>query len=118
MLPHGSYLVNLAQEDSEKAKQAYEAFLDDLLRCEALDIKLYNFHPGWTGSAPRPSAIGRIAAALNRAHAATANVVPVLETMAGSGNVIGSTFADLRDIINLVSDKSRIGVCIDTCKSV
>ena len=115
VLPHGSYLVNLAQEDPDKANQAYNAFLDDLLRCDALGIKLYNFHPGWTGSASRPSAIGRIASALNRALTVTTTVTPVLETMAGSGNVIGSTFEDLRDIITLVDDKARIGVCMDTC---
>ncbi|MCJ1358133.1 MAG: hypothetical protein MMC33_008131 [Icmadophila ericetorum] len=117
ILPHGSYLVNLAQEDPEKAKQAYDAFLDDLYRCEALGIKLYNFHPGNTGSATRSSAISRIANALNRAHAATKTVKPVLENMAGGGNVIGSTFEDLRDIISQIEDKSRIGVCIDTCHS-
>ena len=115
ILPHGSYLVNLAQEDAEKAKQAYTSFLEDLQRCEALGIKLYNFHPGWTGSHPRPSAIARLAKALNRAHLATKTVVPVLETMAGGGNVIGSTFEDLRDIIALIDDKTRIGVCLDTC---
>lgn len=43
ILPHGSYLVNLAQEDETKAKQAYSSFLDDLHRCEALGISLYNF---------------------------------------------------------------------------
>lgn len=43
VLPHGSYLVNLAQEDKAKAKQAYDSFLDDLRRCEALGIQLYNF---------------------------------------------------------------------------
>lgn len=43
ILPHGSYLVNLAQEDKAKAKQAYDSFVDDLKRCEALGIKLYNF---------------------------------------------------------------------------
>ena len=115
VLPHGSYLVNLAQEDKQKAKQGFDAFLDDLKRCDSLGIRLYNFHPGWTGSATRSSAIERIAKALNQAHAATASVAPVLETMAGSGNVVGSTFEDLRDIISLVDDKSRIGVCIDTC---
>lgn len=117
ILPHGSYLVNLAQEDPDKAKQAYDAFIDDLHRCEALGIKLYNFHPGNTGSATRSSAITRIASALNRAHKATKMVKPVLENMAGGGNVIGSTFEDLRDIISQVEDKSRIGVCIDTCHS-
>ena len=115
VLPHGSYLVNLAQEESEKANQAYNAFVDDLHRCEALGIKLYNFHPGSTGSHPRPSAITRIAKTLNRAHLATKTVIPVLETMASGGNVVGSTFEDLRDIIALIDDKDRIGVCIDTC---
>lgn len=117
VLPHGSYLVNLAQADVEKAEQAYTCFLDDLQRCEALGIRLYNFHPGNTGPHPRPVAIGRIAAALNKAHKATSTVVTLLENMAGSGNVIGSTFEDLRDIIALIDDKSRIGVCIDTCHS-
>lgn len=115
VLPHGSYLVNLAQADPEKAEQAYGCFLDDLKRCEALGIKLYNFHPGNTGSNPRPEAIARIAAQLNKAHKATQNVITVLENMAGSGNVIGSTWEDLRDIIALIDDKSRVGVCIDTC---
>lgn len=138
ILPHGSYLVNLAQEDAEKSKQAYTAFLDDLHRCESLGIKLYNFQyafpfplphfpplklthpppsnsPGASGSSPRESAIARIAKHLNAAHAATSSVIPVLETMAGGGTVLGSTFSDLADIIALVDDKSRIGVCLDTC---
>ncbi|KAI1814071.1 xylose isomerase-like protein [Poronia punctata] len=114
-LPHGSYLVNLAQAEKEKADQAYDAFVDDLQRCESLGIKLYNFHPGNTNGDARESAIGRIAAQLNRAHEATKSVITVLENMAGQGNVIGSTFEDLRDIIALVEDKGRVGVCIDTC---
>ncbi|VZH93545.1 unnamed protein product [Fusarium fujikuroi] len=114
-LPHGSYLVNLAQADEEKADQAYKSFLDDLERCEQLGIRLYNFHPGSTGGDARPAAIARIAAQLNKSHRATKTVITVLENMAGSGNVIGSTWEDLRDIIALVEDKSRVGVCIDTC---
>ena len=115
VLPHGSYLVNLAQEEEDKAKQAYDAFLDDLKRCDALGIRLYNFHPGNTGSKPRAEAIARIADAVNRAHKETKSVIPVLENMAGGGNVVGSTFEDLRDTIALIKDKSRVGVCIDTC---
>ncbi|KAF4332749.1 AP endonuclease 1 [Fusarium beomiforme] len=114
-LPHGSYLVNLAQADEAKADQAYLSFLDDLQRCEQLGIRLYNFHPGSTGGDTRPAAIARIAAQLNKSHKATKTVITVLENMAGSGNVIGSTWEDLRDIIALVEDKSRVGVCIDTC---
>ncbi|KAL9021458.1 MAG: hypothetical protein Q9185_001355 [Variospora sp. 1 TL-2023] len=117
IVPHGSYLVNLAQEDPGKAKQAYETFVEDLRRCEALGIKLYNFHPGTTNNQPRPAAIARIASALNRALTATATVTPLLETMAGSGTVIGSTFADLASILRLIDEKhkSRVGVCLDTC---
>ena len=116
VLPHGSYLVNLAQAEPDKAAQAYSGFIDDLHRCESLGIKFYNFHPGSTGSHPRPAAISRIAKALNKAHKETQTVVPVLETMATRGsNIIGSTFEDLRDIINEVEDKDRIGVCLDTC---
>lgn len=114
-LPHGSYLVNLAQAEPDKATQAYNHFVDDLSRCEELGIRLYNFHPGSTGGDTKKAACGRIAAQLNKAHKATKSVVTVLENMAGSGNVVGSTWEDLRDIIALVEDKERVGVCIDTC---
>ncbi|KAL0939135.1 DNA-(apurinic or apyrimidinic site) lyase [Colletotrichum truncatum] len=115
VLPHGSYLVNLAQADAAKAKQAYTSFLDDLQRCEQLGVKLYNFHPGNTGGEAREEACGRIAAQLNAAHKATKTVVTVLENMAGAGNVIGTKFEDLKQIIDNVEDKERVGVCIDTC---
>jgi AP endonuclease-1 len=115
ILPHGSYLVNLAQADAAKATQAFDNFLDDLKRCEALGIGLYNFHPGSTGGEPMAAACARIAAQLNKAHKATSSVVTLLENMCGSGNVIGSRFEELRDVIALVDDKSRVGVCIDTC---
>ncbi|KAK4165701.1 xylose isomerase-like protein [Cladorrhinum sp. PSN259] len=115
VLPHGSYLVNLAQADPEKANQAYGNFLDDLQRCEALNIALYNFHPGNTGGAPMVEACARIAAQLNKAHKATTSVITVIENMCGAGNVVGGRFEDIRDIIAGVEDKSRVGVCIDTC---
>ncbi|KAL1870476.1 DNA-(apurinic or apyrimidinic site) lyase [Diaporthe australafricana] len=117
VLPHGSYLVNLAQADKAKADQAYDNFVDDLKRCDALGIRLYNFHPGSTGGETMASACGRIAAQLNRSHRATRSVVTVLENMCGHGNIIGGRFEDLRDIIAGVDDKARVGVCIDTCHS-
>jgi AP endonuclease 1 len=119
VLPHGSYLVNLAQEEPAKAKQAYDAFLDDLKRCEELGIKLYNFHPGASGSSTAAPAITRIASGLNNALSATSTVMPVLENMAGSGTVIGSTFESLASVISQIKPdlQHRIGVCIDTCHS-
>lgn len=116
-LPHGSYLVNLAHPDPVRKKQAYDSFFDDLTRCHALGIRLYNFHPGNANATTREEGIRIIAENLNRAHAdpATGKVVTVLETMASLGNTIGGTFSDLAAIINLVKDKSRVGVCLDTC---
>ncbi|CDI84401.1 endonuclease V, putative [Eimeria praecox] len=116
VLPHGSYLINVANPDKTKQENAYNALLDDLQRCESLGIKLYNIHPGSTvGDCSKEDGIRNIAAAVNRAHKDTKFVVVVLENMAGQKNVVGSKFEDLRDIINLVEDKARVGVCLDTC---
>lgn len=117
IVPHGSYLVNLATADKDKAKQSYDAFIDDLRRCEALGIKHYNFHPGGAGTSTVDEAISRLAANLNRALSETSTVVPLLENMAGHGTLLGGRFSDLRDVIAQIKPefKSRIGVCIDTC---
>ncbi|KAJ5662698.1 DNA-(apurinic or apyrimidinic site) lyase 1 [Penicillium macrosclerotiorum] len=119
VLPHGSYLVNLAQNDKAKAKQAYDAFLDDLRRCEALGIRLYNFHPGSTNQTPLPEALSRLADSLTKAISETSTVIPVLETMCGHGNTIGGSLSEFRDLLALIPKEhhSRIGICIDTCHS-
>ncbi|KAI0757941.1 xylose isomerase-like protein [Fomes fomentarius] len=116
ILPHGSYLVNLGNPDEEKREKSYKCFLDDLKRCEQLGLQLYNFHPGSTvGVATMKESIALIAECINRAHKETESVVIVLENMAGSGNVIGSRFSELGEIIKQVVDKTRVGVCLDTC---
>ncbi|KAJ5872102.1 Endodeoxyribonuclease IV [Penicillium soppii] len=119
ILPHGSYLVNLAQSDKAKSKQAYTSFLDDLRRCEALGIKLYNFHPGSTNQTPLPEALSRLAEMLTQAITETKTVIPVLETMCGHGNSIGGALSEFRDLLALIPEEhhSRIGICVDTCHS-
>ena len=116
-VPHGSYLVNLAHPDPERKKQAFASFLNDLIRCHKLGIKLYNFHPGNANATTREEGIKLIAKNINQAHQdpETGNVVTVLETMASLGNTIGGTFGDIGAIIALVKDQSRVGVCLDTC---
>lgn len=116
-MPHGSYLVNLAHGAPDREAQAYDAFLDDLRRCEALGIRLYNFHPGAASTSPLPEAITRLANQLNKALSATSTVTPVLENMAGGGTVIGSRFSDMGAVISQIAPehRHRIGVCIDTC---
>ena len=117
IVPHGSYLVNLATEDADKLKQSYDTFVNDLHRCEALGICHYNFHPGGAGQSPLGEAITRLANNLNRALSETKTVVPLLENMAGHGTLIGGRFSDLRDVIAQIKPEyeNRIGVCIDTC---
>ncbi|KAI5451430.1 DNA-(apurinic or apyrimidinic site) lyase [Naganishia albida] len=116
ILPHGSYLINLGQPDATKRETSYKCFLDDLQRCEQLGIKLYNWHPGSTvGACTKSEALKNVADSINRAHEETTSVVCVIENMAGAGNVLGSTFEELAEIIEQVTDKDRVGVCIDTC---
>lgn len=117
IVPHGSYLVNLASADPDMTKKSYDVFLDDLQRCEELGIKHYNFHPGAAGPAPFDEAIARLANNLNRALAETKTVVPLLENMATRGSIIGGRFSDLSAVIKLIKPEfqHRIGVCIDTC---
>lgn len=116
VLPHGSYLVNLGNPDEAKRQKSFNCFLDDLQRCEQLALELYNFHPGSTvGQATKEESIALIAECINNAHKATKYITIVIENMAGSGNVIGSQFSELKGIIDHVEDKTRVGVCLDTC---
>ncbi|OJD29053.1 ap endonuclease 1 [Diplodia corticola] len=118
IVPHGSYLVNLAHTDPDRAQQAYDSFADDLSRCNQLGIQLYNFHPGNAASSTREAALHQLASQLNRSHQdpSSGAVLTLLETMAvPSGNTIGGTFDELAAVIALVADKSRVGVCLDTC---
>jgi AP endonuclease-1 len=70
-----------------------------------------------TGGSTKEEGYTAIAKGINQAHKATSSVVLLLENMAAkpTSNVIGPRFEDLRDIIALVEDKSRVGVCLDTC---
>lgn len=115
ILPHGLYFINLANPDPEKEEKAYGSFLDDLQRCEKLNIGLYNFHPGSSLDGLHEEALQRLAKNINRAIEATSFVKIVIENMAGHGNLIGSNLQDIRDVIDMVDDKSRVGVCVDTC---
>ncbi|KAH9386171.1 uncharacterized protein NEMAJ01_1067 [Nematocida major] len=116
LLPHASYLINLAQPDAEKAKKSYGLFLDELTRCDQLEIPLCNIHPGSNvAKLPIKAACQLISENINRAHKETKSVTVVIENMAGQGNTVGSKFKELRMIIDGVENKERIGVCLDTC---
>lgn len=116
ILPHNSYLTNLGNPELEKRQQSVEAFIDEMRRCQELGIDRLNFHPGSYLKLITPEqCITYIAEGINRALQETRDVCAVLENTAGQGTNLGYTFEQLAEIISLVKDHTRIGVCIDTC---
>ncbi|GAB00058.1 uncharacterized protein L969DRAFT_54836 [Mixia osmundae IAM 14324] len=116
IVTHMAYLINLANPDPNKHEQAFEAFVDEMQRAHQLGIKLVNFHPGSTvGECTREAGLAAVASAINRAHERVPSVTVLIETMAETNNKLGGAFTDLAAIIDDVHDKSRIGVCFDTC---
>ncbi|VDB83335.1 unnamed protein product [Peniophora sp. CBMAI 1063] len=116
VLPHGNYLVNMGNPDADVREKSYACFVDELKRCEALELTLFNFHPGSTvGACTVEESLKYIAECINRAHQETQTVCIVIENMAGAGNVVGGEFEHIAKIIEQVRDKTRVGVCVDTC---
>ncbi len=118
ILPHDSYLINLGHPEAEGLEKSREAFLDEMQRCEQLGLDRLNFHPGGSlGKISDEECLRRIAESVNIALDKTKGVTAVIENTAGQGSNLGYKFEHLRFIIDHVEDKSRVGVCIDTCHS-
>ena len=116
VLAHDSYLINLGHHDTEALAKSRNAFIDELYRCDLLGLDKLNFHPGsHLKEITENQCIKIIAESINIALAETQNVIAVIENTAGQGSNIGYRFEHIRDIIDLVEDKTRVGYCIDTC---
>ena len=116
ILPHDSYLINLGNPDPESLGRSRYSFNDEMKRCELLGLDRLNFHPGsHLGKITEEQCLDLIAESVNIALSKTSGVIAVIENTAGQGTNMGYRFEHLRHIIDGVSDKSRIGVCIDTC---
>lgn len=129
VLPHDSYLINLGHPDSEQLEKSRAAFVDELERCALLGLVKLNFHPGshlvkMNKKDKENSDVMKeienvcldvIAKSINIALEKTSGVTAVIENTAGQGSNLGWRFEHLAYIIERVKDKSRIGVCIDTC---
>ena len=115
---HASYLINLASPKEDIWEKSVAAHQDELMRASAYAIPHVVLHPGSHTGSGDEAGIARVAAALNQIHEQTpgcADTVTCLEIMAGQGNALGRTLAQLRAMIDLVEDKRRVGVCLDTC---
>lgn len=116
ILPHDSYLINLGHPEEEKLTRSRTAFIDEMQRCDQLGLMYLNFHPGsHLKQVDESTCLHTIAASINIALDASANVIAVVENTAGQGTNLGYSFEHLAEIIRLVEDKKRIGVCFDTC---
>ncbi|MGL5948691.1 MAG: deoxyribonuclease IV [Aeromonas sp.] len=116
ILPHDSYLINLGHPEAEPLEKSRHAFLDELKRCEQLGLMYLNFHPGsHLKQIDEAASLARVSESLNWALAQSSGVTAVIENTAGQGSNLGYSFEQLAAIIAGVEDKSRVGVCLDTC---
>lgn len=116
ILPHDNFLINLGSPDEEKLAKSRKSFLDEMRRCEKLGLTMLNFHPGsHLNATSEEECLDLIATSLNEILSQTEGVTAVIENTAGQGSNLGYDFRHLAHIIDRVEDKSRIGVCIDTC---
>ncbi len=116
ILPHDSYLINLGHPEEEKRQKSLEAFIDELQRCSQLGLDRLNFHPGsHLKQITEEECIDRIAMSMNEAIKMVEGVNLTIENTAGQGSNLGWRFEHIAAIIERIDDKSRVGVCIDTC---
>jgi deoxyribonuclease IV len=116
ILPHDSYLINIGNPGELILKKSRDAFTDEMKRCEQLGLDRLNFHPGsHLNLITSEECMKLIAESINVALDRTKGVTAVIENTAGQGSNLGYTFEQLRFIIDNIEDKSRAGVCIDTC---
>lgn len=116
ILPHDGYLINLGHPEKEGLEKSRAAFLDEMKRCELLGLKYLNFHPGsHLRKISEKDSLKIIAESVNLTIDKTEQVIPVIENTAGQGSNLGYRFEQIAFIIELIDNKERIGVCIDTC---
>ncbi len=116
ILPHDSYLINLGHPEAEGLAKSRESFFGEMARCEALGLDRLNFHPGsHLKKIGEEESLRRVAESINMALDRTRGVTAVIENTAGQGSNLGYSFEHLAYMIDRVEDKSRVGVCIDTC---
>ena len=116
ILPHDNFLINLGSPDPTKLAMSRKSFLEEMQRCEALGLTMLNFHPGsHLNQMEEDACLDLIAESINLTLEQTSGVTAVLESTAGQGSNLGYRFEHLARIIDHVEDKSRVGVCVDTC---
>lgn len=116
VIVHAPYIINFAnRKDEDKYKFYVDFFAEELNRVKKLGLNKIVLHPGSAVNCERHEALENIAHALNLVFSMTEDVIVLLEFMAGKGNEVGKSIDELNEIINMIDNKERIGVCLDTC---
>lgn len=115
VLAHAPYILNACSKDEDLRNVARDTMADDLKRMEYLPGNFYNFHPGCHVGQGMETGISQIAFMLNQILKPGQHTTMLLETMAGKGSEVGGRFEELREILDRVKEKERVGVCLDTC---
>ncbi len=115
LVAHASYTMNLCAAKEDIREFSKEMIADDLRRMEYLPGNYYNFHPGSHVGQGAEQGITLIADALNEVLSEAQSTTVLLETMAGKGTEVGRSFEELREIIDRVQYREKLGVCFDTC---
>jgi len=115
VLAHAPYTVNPCSADARVREFAFEVFVEDLEKLQAIPGAYYNFHPGSHVGQGTETGILMITELLNRVMFPEMTTTVLLETMSGKGSEIGRTFEEIKAIIDGVHQTESIGVCLDTC---
>jgi len=115
ILAHAPYTLNGCSADENIRRFARETMADDLKRMEWTPGNYYNFHPGSHVGQGAEAGVRMIAEMLNEVLTEEQTTTVLLETMSGKGTEIGRNFEELRQILDLVEKKDKMGICLDTC---
>src|SRR5215213_5319500 len=117
IISHDSYLINIASPDGTMWEKSRQALIEELRRCDTLGIPFLVSHPGAHVGSGTEAGVRRLGEAVNRIHdeMPDSQAVLLLETTAGQGTCLGATFDEIAAMIDLIEDKDRVGVCLDTC---
>ncbi len=117
IVAHASYLINIASPKPALYARSIEALIDEAERCEQLGLPYLVLHPGAHTGDGMDAGLQRAQAALRDVRRArpACRVRILLETTAGSGSALGSTFEELAVLLEADIGNGGLGICLDTC---
>lgn len=116
VVAHAGYLINIGSSNSAVEHQSIASLIDELQRCSLLEIPYLVLHPGSCGQSAMSDCIKKVIKNINYVlHKTSSNTMILLENMASQGSTIGNTFEQLSSIYDGIQEKTRVGVCLDTC---